>query len=229
MSHDPLQDGISDLSLIQSMGSDAMVVAAARVSFGKDQSDAFGNPASLTEKDGKLIRFLLKNRHTSPFEHTGITFHVACPLFVRSQWHRHRTQSYNEISRRYTSDDIEFYIPKQLSKQSTNNMQGSEGELDPHYNESAVEGIKWVVKEAVGTYDRMISAEVSREQARMILPQNLYTRFYATANLHNWMHFHRLRSDPHAQYEIRVYAEAIGVELKKLFPVSWAAYEELKG
>lgn len=220
---DPLADGISDLSVVQSMGSDLIVANAARVSYGKDR------PVWDAEKDPKLIRFLLKNKHTSPFEHCMATFHVACPLFVRSQWHRHRTWAYNEISRRYTSEDIQFYVPKVWRAQDIKNKQSSLiGVIPERIQKEALAHETVVRSHAIEAYNAMIGDGVSREQARMILPQNLYTRFYATASLHNIMHFCTLRSDQHAQWEIRVFSDAISKEMMRLFPVSWGAYEETR-
>ena len=219
---DPLNDGISDLSIIQHMGSDEIVVRAARISYSKDM----GKPYS--EGGEGLIKYLLRNRHTSPLEHCMVTFHVACPLFVRSQWHRHRTWAYNEVSRRYTTDEIQFYHPRRWVNQDIKNKQGSSGLVAPEYQVDSDLALRRIVDSSVKEYQDILGKGIAKEQARMILPQNLYTRFYATASLHNIMHFVTLRSDPHAQYEIRVFSDAISEEMKKLFPISWAAYLEAR-
>lgn len=215
MSYDPLNDGLSRLELVDSMGCDDSIVRAARVSYSGD--DTTGKDP---ERDRKLLRYLLDNGHTSPLEHTAVTFHVKCPLFVRSQWHRHRMASYNEVSRRYTSEEIEFYFPPLLRAQDTKNKQGS---LESIKNLELTSLLHDQTKMAYDAYQMLIDAGVGREQARMVLPQNLYTRFYYTANLHSILHFYRLRADEHAQWEIRVYAEAIGEIMSNLFPVTWTA------
>ncbi len=222
MQYDPLGDGLSDLSLIDHMGDDSSIVRAARVSYSGDDRTGVD-----LEGDAKLLRYLLRHGHTSPLEHTAVTFHVKCPLFVRSQWHRHRIASYNEVSRRYTSEEIEFYYPTELRMQDVKNRQGSVGtwigEEDYHWY------MRDCVKNCLELYEKMLADGIAREQARMFLPQNLYTRFYYTANLHSILHFYRLRADEHAQWEIRQYAQAIGDIMGQLFPVTWSAATQEKG
>lgn len=222
-------DGIGKVQLIQHWGSDKMIVNAARVSFGKD------NNSPLNDKDAKLIRYLLRNRHSSPFEHVGCTWKFTVPLFVRSQHHRHRTWAYNEISRRYTSEKMEYYVPETFRTQHKSNRQASN--MDQINPSIFGNGLSWLVaslrvQEIVDysmlIYDRMLKAGVAREQARMILPQNLYTEYYGTVSLHNALHFLSLRDDPHAQWEIRRVAEGMKEQMRKLFPVTMKAYEELK-
>lgn len=240
LQYDPLEDDKSLVGYLDHMGSDGAIVEDARVSY---QNDAFyyGEvPADVSvllemrpqipfdaERDTKLLRFLLKNSHTSPLEHSYIKFHVACPLFVKYQWTRHRTWSYwnlNEVSRRYTSEEIEVYIPKVLRGQAAKNRQASEGTItDPR----ALASYKHAVRSAVERYDLLIQDGVARELARAVLPEALYTRFHATANLHNILHYHKLRDDPHAQLEIRKYAECIGHIVQALFPYTWMAYKEV--
>lgn len=218
---DVLKDGLSDIHIVDHMGSDESVVRAARVSYAGDERTGVDKAG-----DARLINYLARNGHTSPFEHTYVTFHVKCPLFVRSQWHRHRMWSYNEISRRYTSEDIEFYYPQELRLQDTKNKQSSHGTY------IGEEDYLWYMKDAVRActtlYDKMIDEGIAREQARMVLPQNLYTRFYASANLHSISKFLKERMDEHAQYEIRVYAEEMYRLVKELYPVSLAAMAEGK-
>jgi thymidylate synthase (FAD) len=226
---DVLNDGKSDLSIIDSMGKDMSVVRAARVSYAGDDQEWRG------EKDEKLIRYMANHGHGTPFEHTSITFHVACPLFVRGQWHRHRIGwSYNEISRRYTSDDIDFYFPStnDWRIQDTKNKQSSEYELARYDHDAADEltfdAINLVWKQNYAFYLKALNAGVGREQARMFLTQNTYTRFYATCNLRSAAHFINLRADPHAQWEIRQYAQSMYDQLKELYPVSIKALCDLE-
>lgn len=212
---DPLEDGKSRLSLVDWMGSDFTVVDAARVSYNRDEEhDAF------TVRDERLLYYLASHGHTSPFEHCVITFMVKCPIFVARQWMRHRTFSYNELSRRYTSEEIDFYIPSSWRAQDEENRQGSKDAL-----ETSVPSLwlKTLVDAAVEHYNDAIEIGVAREQARMFLPQNLYTRFYVTGNLHNWVHFIKLRDHEDAQWEIRRYAAGIREMLQELYPVSMEA------
>lgn len=241
-SFDPLEDGKSSLELVDWMGSDASVVQSARVSYSGD-SPTIRKGNRLLElftrryekqkkaqaaKDMKLIDFLVRNRHTSPLEHTYVTFHVKCPLFVRSQWHRHRMWSYNEISRRYTNENIEFYLPDAFDLRKQNdkgNKQGSYAVSDSD-DRDMEDLIRSMSHQALGAYDTLVGAGYANEQARMVLPQNLYTRFYASANLHSIAHFVNLRSDEHAQPEIRVFSEAIEKVMRKLYPDTWGAVEQ---
>lgn len=198
---DVLKDGISFVRLINTMGSDVEIVNGARVSFGKRREE-------LDEKDKVLIQYLADERHTSPFEHVAFTFHIKCPLFVTRQWHRHRTWSYNEISRRYTSMNLEFYVPKAYRQQAETNRQASTDAL----LETTADGknihdlVANHTTEAFNFYESLIEQGVAREQARMVLPQNMYTEMYATVNLHNLIHFVELRIHAGAQWEIQQYA-----------------------
>lgn len=215
------------VELIDILGDDNTIVSAARVSvLGESKGK---------EKDKQLIKYLLDNKHTSPFEHVVFTFRVKCPLFVRSQWMRHRTWSYNEVSRRYTSEDIDFYIPKVLRKQAKSNRQASvdeyistlvDEELD--VNESVTDFISVTCGMLQDTYEFLLKQGVSREQARMVLPQNMYTMFYATVDLHNLFHFIELRNTPEAQYEIRVYAEALERMVAEQVPWAYEAWKTRK-
>ncbi|MCF7797926.1 MAG: FAD-dependent thymidylate synthase [Lentisphaeria bacterium] len=223
---DVLGDGKSFVRLINAMGSDVDVVNGARVSFGKRKE-------TLDEKDRVLIDYLVKHRHTSPFEHVSFTFHVKCPLFVTRQWHRHRTWSYNEISRRYTSVGLDFYIPTAYRQQAESNRQASTDELLTFQTGSAGPTIEDAVQEhtvsAVAFYNRLLEMGVAREQARMVLPQNLYTEMYATVNLHNLLHFIELRIHPGAQWEIQQYAKALLDLAETAAPVSIKAIREHRG
>lgn len=220
-SYDPLGDGKSLVELTDHMGDDYSVVRAARVSYSGD-----------TEKrpvadDERLIRYLAKHEHFSPFEHTSITFHVAAPLFVVRQWHRHRAFSYSEVSRRYTAEDIRFYVPLEWRVQSESNRQASGAVKDRSHTWLEDDRYLSVVQAAVEVYMWMVNERgIAREQARMVLPQSMYTRMYCTGNLRSFAHFYKLRADEHAQDEIRQYALAIGEILKELYPVSWPALTE---
>lgn len=217
---DALQDGKSMVQLVQSMGDDKMVCHAARVSHGKDQlGESFEDG-----RDNKLINFLAKHRHGTPFEHNSMTFMINAPLFVVRQWHRHRIGwSYNEISRRYTEFELEFYFPDRLRGQSESNRQASDGFIDLNVNAVLMDAVRRTAATQVKLYEAMLEKGVAKEQARMVLPQNMYCRMYATCNLRSLAHFHGLRYKPDAQWEIAQYAGAMGELAGKLFPVSWKA------
>lgn len=190
------------VELIDRMGNDMSVVRAARVSYAGD--DDIGRAAEL---DQKLIRYLIKNKHTSPFEHVVFTFHIKAPIFVARQWMRHRTWSFNEISARYTKLDDDYYLPDVWRRQSKKNKQVSTGEI---LDQDAANGAYMkLVSDANATYDSLLRMKVSREMARMVLPVGVFTRFYATVDLHNLLHFLELRNHGHAQHEIQEYAQAI--------------------
>ncbi len=189
------------VGLINHMGSEVDIVNAARVSFGK-MKDSFDG------KDFELLKYLLDNKHTSTMEHVIFTFSVHCPLFVRSQWHRHRTWSYNEISRRYTEIDMEFYSPEKLRRQSLDNRQASVE--SPDFDDRPLrEMIKGHNAASLALYERLIASGVCREQARGVLPQNMMVTFWGTVDLANLIHFLDLRDSAHAQSEIREYAVGI--------------------
>ena len=220
-------DGIGKVELVDAVGSDLTVVNSARVSFGVHKSE-------LDDKDRKLIRYLLKHKHTSTLEHCFVTFRIKVPLFIRSQHHRHRTWSYNEISRRYTAENLEFYEPMSFRTQHEKNRQASnEGDMiDPVVYEvgeiTASRAIRDHHLAAVFLYEEMMRKGVCREQARGILPQNLYTEYYASANLNNILKFIELRSHEGAQLEIQKVAEAMLQILEDKFPETMNAYREVK-
>ena len=151
------------------MGDDKSIVEAARVSFNNDKIEYEKN------RDEKLISYLLKNKHSSPFEHVVFKFHVNAPLFVARQWMRHRTFSYNEISRRYTSENLEFYIPKYYRKQSADNKQASDGKVEENWSTVLDEEVRIHIEKSVSLYEEMINKGVAREQSRIVLPQTMYT------------------------------------------------------
>ena len=221
-------DDIGSVEYIEHMGSDLTIVNAARVSFGAEKK-------TLDEKDVKLINYLMQHNHTSPFEHCSITMRFVVPLFIRSQHHRHRTWAYNEISRRYTSVDMKFYEPKQFRTQHKSNRQASNDELvNPLLSssylsigfEKAAEAVKMHNNRSINLYDALIAAGVCREQARGVLPQNLYTEYYGTVNLHNLLKFVSLRVHEGAQWEIQQVAKACLNIAKTHFPLAVEAYEK---
>jgi len=199
------------VGLLNVMGDETTLVNAARVSFGKFVS-------AMSERDVVLLRYLIENRHTSPLEHVVFTFVIHCPLFVRSQWHRHRTWSYNEISRRYTEVDIEFYVPPQVRAQSTDNRQASVDTLPAAQQEAARAAMIEAHRTAFATFERLLAMGVCREQARGVLPQNVMTTFWATVDLNNLLHFLALRDHEGAQWEMRQYAQAIKQLVRPLVP-----------
>ncbi|MBN2156888.1 MAG: FAD-dependent thymidylate synthase [Candidatus Lokiarchaeota archaeon] len=214
---DVLEDGKSFIRLIEYIGDDWSVVQSARVSFGQGRKN--------DEEDTRLIRYLMLHDHMSPFEHIVFKFHVVCPLFVRSQWFRHRTWSYNEISRRYTSKNIQFYIPDRFRKQDLTNKQGSVFSEEIN-NDIARNTVIKQSELALNAYDVLLEMGIAREHARMVLPQNMYTEFYATVNLRNLLHFVKLRITPEAQWEIRQYAKAILDILEETVPICLDAFKE---
>lgn len=201
-----------ELELVGHSNNDDMMPArAARASFGK-QDKTGENP----EADKKLINYLAEHKHLTPFEYQHATFLVKCPLFIRSQIHRHRTFSYNEISRRYTSENLEFWIPDKFRKQAEKNKQASTDE------DSLVgfERYEMAIHDSLAAYNELLEQGVCREQARAVLPQSLLTSFYMGGTLRNWAHFIELRRDEHAQYEVQVIANKIAERLRELWPES---------
>jgi thymidylate synthase (FAD) len=189
------------------MGSDARIVDAARVSYQQ------GTKA--VQSDRHLIRYLLRNLHTTPFEKVVFEFHIKLPMFVARQWMRHRTGSFNEVSARYSVMKDEFYLPNPLRGQSSSNRQGSSDEaitqipLGGPATADSQEYLEQIYRSAYAEYEQLLAAGVARELARCVLPVSLYTEFYWTVNLWNLMHFLKLRLDKHAQLEVRVFGEAI--------------------
>jgi len=220
-------DNIGHISLVQSMGDELTIVNSARVSFGVEKKE-------LDERDRKLIKYLIKHRHTSTLEHNFATFLIEVPLFVRSQHHRHRTWSYNEISRRYTDYDMKFYFPKAFRMQSESNRQASTDELvDPAIftgfggDGNASDVVREHCNDSLELYEKLIKGGISREQARMILPQNLYTKYYATANLNNILKFIDLRIHEGAQWEIQQLAKGMLEIIVNIWPFATNIYREI--
>ena len=216
--------------VIDYMGDDASIVQAARVSYGKGTKKL--------NQDKNLINYLISHRHSTPFEMNEIKFHVKLPIFVARQWIRHRTANVNEYSARYSILDKEFYIPKSenLKPQSKSNNQGRSGELSSDEINSYTKIIKENSKIGFENYSKLLNQDdsggmiddskkgLARELSRMTLPLNSYTQWYWKIDLHNLMHFLSLRFDPHAQFEIRVYAEIMMEILKKWVPLTYEAF-----
>jgi thymidylate synthase (FAD) len=214
------------IRVIDYMGDDSAIVQAARVSYGAGTKHV--------QNDEGLIRYLMRHWHSTPFEMCEIKLHVKLPVFVARQWIRHRTANVNEYSARYSILDREFYIPapEHLAAQSTVNNQGRGEVLQGEEAARVLELLKSDANRAYDHYEAMLSQDgqqgLARELARMNLPANIYTQWYWKVDLHNLFHFLRLRADPHAQYEIRVYAEAIAACVKDWVPLAYAAFEDYR-
>lgn len=203
------------LRLLATMGRDAGVVEAARVSY--------AGASKGEEKDRKLIAYLLQRRHWTPFEHAVFKFHVKCPIFVMRQWIRHRFASYNEISYRYTEVRDDYYIPERWRAQDFKNKQGSAP--GPALDQEALTRLcEDGVAAARHAYRRMLDAGVAREMARMLLPVNLYTEFHWTVNARSLMNFIALRADAHAQWEMQQYAEGLASFFREEMPWTYSAF-----
>lgn len=205
-----LDKGQGWIGLLNHMGTEVTSTNAARVSFGKMKTE-------FDEKDEKLLKYLIENQHMTPLEHITFTFSVHCPLFVARQWMRHRNFSYNEISRRYTTVDLEFYIPEDFRKQSESNRQASTDEI-VEKNDEAKSLFSKTVDNCFDAYEKMLEIGVCKEQARGILPQNMFTTFWMTGDLRNILHFIELRDSDHAQKEIREYAVAMKELIRPYVP-----------
>ncbi len=214
------------IRVIDYMGDDAAITQAARVSYGAGTKQV--------SNDEGLIRYLMRHWHSTPFEMCEVKLHVKLPVFVARQWIRHRTANVNEYSARYSILDREFYIPapEHLAAQSTVNNQGRGEVLAGEEAARVLALLKADAAQAYDHYEAMLSQDgqqgLARELARMNLPANIYTQWYWKVDLHNLFHFLRLRADAHAQYEIRVYAEAIASCVKDWVPLAFAAFEDYR-
>ncbi|EEH11978.1 FAD-dependent thymidylate synthase [Wolbachia endosymbiont of Muscidifurax uniraptor] len=208
------------IRVVDYMGSDSAIVQAARVSYGKGTKQI--------SQDEALIKYLMRHHHTTPFEMCEIKFHVKLPIFVARQWIRHRTANVNEYSARYSILDNEFYTPKpeQVAKQSDNNKQGSGEAFDPDTSKEIIDSLTNDSNLVYSHYEKFIEQGLAREIARTNLMLNYYTQFYWKIDLHNLLHFLKLRADEHAQYEIRVYAEVMLDIIKKWVPLAYNAFVE---
>lgn len=214
--------------LVDNMGNDLSIARSARISH-----DAEWRVGDDKGSDARLINFLYKNRHTTPFESVTFTFEVKAPIFVFRQWHRHRTQSYNEVSARYTELPEEFYIPDHdlVGVQHKSNKQMRDTEFSSPkcrdlYIKSMLKEMRTHNEKSFRLYKKLINAsKFPRELARSVLPVATYSHMFTTMNLHNLFHFLRLRLHEHAQYEIRVYAQAMIELIKPIVPVAVEAFE----
>ncbi|MEP4197533.1 MAG: FAD-dependent thymidylate synthase [Aliishimia sp.] len=212
--------------VIDYMGDDAAICQAARVSYGKGTKSV--------QNDEGLIRYLMRHWHSTPFEMCEIKLHVKLPVFVARQWIRHRTANVNEYSARYSILDREFYIPsaEHLNAQSVVNNQGRGDVLEGAEAARVLEYLKADSARAYDHYEEMISDDgqqgLARELARMNLPANIYTQWYWKVDLHNLLHFLRLRADAHAQYEIRVYADEMCKLVADWVPFAYSAFEDYR-
>ena len=227
-------DDIGRVQLIESWGSDLTVCNSARVSFGVNKKE-------LDARDKKLIKYLIKHKHTSTLEHCGITFKFVVPLYIRSQHHRHRTWSYNEISRRYTDKDLQFYCPKEFRTQHKSNRQasnpdeltdpylwkGPETRLVPVVHSRASDVYREHCTQSLRLFNELINNGVCREQARGVLPQTLYTEYFGSVNAANLFKFINLRLHDGAQWEIQKVAEACLQIALDLFPETTKAFIEI--
>lgn len=205
-----------EVELLGCYGDDKRAVESARVSFFNDDFDY--ELDRLDEKDNKLLKFLVQEGHTSPFEHSYVTFRVSCPLFIRNQIMRHRTFSYNEASRRYTDKEISFYVPQVLHEQSKDNLQCSNENSKVEHDYLYINDIKYHIEESSELYFKLLEAGVSREQARQVLPQSLFTTFWMSGNLHNFIKFIKARNTEHSQKETRRIAQSMLANLIRHFP-----------
>ena len=202
--------------LVDTMGDDSSIVQAARVSY--------GSGTKTTREDAGLIRYLMRHRHTTPFEMCEIKLHIKCPIFIARQWLRHRTANVNEMSGRYSVIEDEFWVPSEIRSQSGDNLQATFDVIENHGGH--IHSMKMAMGASYGVYRAELEAGVCREQARAVLPQSMYTQFYWKIDLHNLLHFLRLRIDSHAQKEIRVFAEAIADVVREWVPVTWSAFDD---
>ena len=219
--------------VIDYMGDDGAIVQAARVSY--------GHGTRRSRDDEGLIRYLMRNRHSTPFEMCEIKFHIKLPIFVARQWIRHRTANVNEYSARYSVLEDEFYLPRHeaVAAQSTSNAQGRAEPMSTAHADDAIETIRNGAASAWSDYTSLLNEKdgepvdpdrpgVARELARVTLPVGIYTQWYWKIDLHNLLHFLELRCDSHAQYEIRQYANAIATLVDTWVPIAWQAFSEYR-
>jgi thymidylate synthase (FAD) len=205
--------------LDDAMASDLSVVNGARVSFARRKDE-------LDDSDVGLIKFLMRERHASPFEHSVFRFHVRCPIFVAREWFRHRWGSFNEFSMRYAKATDEFYVPEPEDVRSQVGKPGAYTfeTVEPELAAETRDAMREVYEQAFATYERLVEAGVAREVARSVLPVGAYTEFYWTVNARSLMNFVSLRASETAQREIRRYAEAVERFLEQQMPVTYAAF-----
>lgn len=197
---------------------DFAIVQAARVSY--------GDGTKSVNEDRGLIRYLIRHSHTTPLEMVEFKFHCKMPIFVARQWIRHRTSNVNEVSGRYSVLQDVFYFPDELKKQSSINKQGGENKVEPDVAEKFLAYLSNLCDDAYARYEEFLGKGISREQARMLLPLNLYTEWYWKCDLHNIFHFLALRCDKHAQAEMRVFAEAMLQLIRPIVPFACEAWDD---
>mgnify|MGYP003112888873 CR=1 FL=1 len=240
---------LGEVTLIDHMGSDLTVVNSARVSFDKESNWSEDTKAKqrldssrstyhkedlqrLSDKDVKLINYLAKHNHWTPFAHPQITFRIKAPISIRTQMFKHK-QGFveNEVSRRYVKSDPEWYHPRWRACPTNGAKQGSSGWLqyDKEADAMCIDGdYHYAVSQCVMAYKRLISEGVAPEQARFVLPQGCLTEWYWTGSLASYARFYKQRIDSHAQWEVQQFASAIGDEVSRLFPTSWEALTKEK-
>ena len=241
---DSMRIGVLDKGFVQyisHMGDDLMVVNAARVSFNKASDWGVDEAAKkrltdsgsrfdenelrvLSQKDAKLISYLAKHKHWTPFAHPQITLHIKAPISIRTQLFKHK-QGFveNEVSRRYVKDEPDYYIPEWRSAPTNGAKQGSEDFIDDLAIEDYDRAYNRSAMDAIDTYNLLLKEGVAPEQARFVLPQGTYTEWWWTGSLAAYARVYALRADAHAQWEVREYAKAISDLIKPLFPVAWDA------
>lgn len=226
MKHDPLGDGISSVELKDVMGDDLMVVNAARVSMHKESEYDESEDADwhgICGNDQRLINYLAKHKHWTPFSHPQVQLRIKMPIFIARQWFKHMVGfTRNEVSRRYVDDTPEFYVPTEWRKRAENVKQGSSEDaasLSITLQNNLLGILGWNKE----IYEDLLEEGVAPEMARMVLPQSMYTEFIETGSLAAYARLCGLRLDPHAQKEVRMYAEAVSKIIGELFPVSWSA------
>ena len=215
------------VTLIDHMGTDLSVVNAARVSFNKEseweKNGKFGGTdQDLSEKDGRLINYLAKHKHTSPFNHTYITMRIKAPIFVARQLVKHKFMPWNEVSRRYVDEEPEFYIPNEGWRSKADNVKQGSGQVfgPTTFQDDLTDRVEKVIIHSLDTYEDLMNSGVCAEQARMVLPQNMMTEWWWSGTLGAWCDMLRLRLDPHTQYESRIVAQQARALIEPLFPVS---------
>lgn len=213
------------VKLVESWGSDERIIESARMSTNKGFL-GWGTPEE--PKDEKLLKYLYNNKHMTPFEMAGMIIEVQAPIFVFREWHRHRTQSYNELSARYTALPDSFYIPEIsrliAAKQDSKNKQSSVSGFTNLESQNIQTQLCLSYKTCRELYDKLLSEGVAKEIARLIIPVAQYSRMRASANLRNWLGFLTLRTDIAAQYEIRQYANIVAELIKQQFPQTYSLY-----
>jgi thymidylate synthase (FAD) len=210
---------------VDHMGSDLSVVNAARVSFGKKSEfeGRVGGPNVLSNRDTKLVQYLAKHKHISPFGHAFASFHVKAPIFVARQLVKHKFLRWNEISRRYVTNNIEFFYPDTYRQAAEDKKQGSGGRVSDDVGMLAIQKVTAVNGKSLIAYESLLSSGVCEEQARMILPQSTLTEWYWSGSLDAFADMCRLRCKNDTQYETRVVADQINTIMQPLFPVAWEA------